>query len=99
MGPGLTRVEVQEDPLKLNVAKDKINKMLAQIPDNWDPQKRAEYIKVVIRSVLSGLVACSRKGLKLEIEQLVENLNDKHNLKVKACSLDDEVKKTRCCHK
>jgi uncharacterized protein YgfB (UPF0149 family) len=47
------------------------------------------YLKVTIRNVLAGM-GRSRKELKQEIEELEESLNDMHNMKVKACSLDDE---------
>jgi hypothetical protein len=40
-------------------------------------------------------VVCSRKELKQEKEGLAERLNDMHNLKAKACSLDDKVEKRR----
>jgi hypothetical protein len=42
MGPGLTRIntDVLNDSHKLNVAKEEISEMLAQIPDDWDPHRR-----------------------------------------------------------
>ena len=97
MGPGLTRVNVSvlDDPYKLVVAKEEIKELLAQIPRDWDPHKRLEYLKVVIRSVLAGLVGRSRTELKQEIVELEESLNDMHNLKVKACALVDPVEKRR----
>jgi hypothetical protein len=49
----------------------------------------------MIRSVFAGLVGHSRKELKQEREEVDESLYDMHNLKVIACSLDDEVEKTR----
>jgi hypothetical protein len=33
--------------------------------------------------------------MKQEIEELEESLNDMQNLKIKACSLNDEVEKSR----
>jgi hypothetical protein len=41
MGPGLTQVHAAllQDPYELNVAKEEIKEMLAQIPDDWDPHK------------------------------------------------------------
>jgi dihydropteroate synthase len=90
LGLGLTRINaaVLNDTYKLSVAKEEIKEMLAQIPNDWDPHKILEYLKVVIRSVLGGLVGCSRKELKQEIEP-EESLNDMHNLKVKSCFFDD----------
>jgi aminoglycoside phosphotransferase len=48
----------------------------------------------VIWSVLVGLASGSRNELKQEIVEMDDSLNDMHNLKVKACSLDDDVEKT-----
>jgi hypothetical protein len=97
MEPGFTRFNtaILDDKYNLNFAKEEIKEMLAQLLDDWDPQKRLKYFKVVIRSLIDGLVGCSRKGSKEEIYELVECLNVLHNLKVKACSLDDEIKKTK----
>jgi hypothetical protein len=97
MGPGLTRVNnsALDDPYKLVVAKEEIKELLAQIPEDWDPHKKLEFLKVVIRSVLAGLVDRSRKELKQEIKKLEESLNDMHNLKVEACGLVDIDEKTR----
>ena len=97
MGPGLARINatILDDRFKLNLAKEEIKEMLAQIPDAWDPHKKLEYAKVVIRSVIAGLVGRNRKELKQEIGELEESLNDMHKLKVKACSLEDRIEKTR----
>ena len=97
MGPGLTRVNssVLDDPNRLSVAKEEIKEMLGQMPDDWDPHKRLEYLKVVIRSVLASLVGRSRKELKQEISELEVSLNDMHTLKVKACALMDIPEKIR----
>jgi hypothetical protein len=81
-------------PCKLVVAKEEIKELLAQIPSDWNPHKRLEYLKVVIRSVLPGFVGRSRKELKQEIGELEERLNDMHNLKIKACALVDPIGET-----
>jgi hypothetical protein len=84
MGPGLTRInaDVLNDTQKLSVAKEEIKDLLDQIPEDWNPHKRLEYLKVVIRSVLAKLVGRSRKEMKLEIEELEESLNNMHNLHI-----------------
>jgi hypothetical protein len=69
MGPGLTRVNasVLDDPYNLGVAKEEVKGLLgvakeevkgllAQILNDWDAHKRLQYSKVVLRSVLAGLV-------------------------------------------
>ena len=62
MGPGLTSVNVSvlDYPYKLGVAK-KIKEFLAQMPGDWDPHKRLEYLKIVIRSVLASLMGRSNR--------------------------------------
>jgi hypothetical protein len=50
--------------------------MLAKMPDDWDPHKRLEYLKVVIGSLLAGLVGRSRKELKQEKGDLEESLKE-----------------------
>ena len=69
--------------------------MMDEVPDGWDPHMKLEYLKVVIRSVVAGLVGKSRKELKEEIIELESELNDMKLLKEKACSLRDEVTRVR----
>ena len=88
MGPGLTKVNgmVLDNPVTLIIAKREILEMLNQIPSDWDPHKKLEYMKVAIRTVISGLVGKNRKELRKEIEELEEALNEMHELKVRACA-------------
>ena len=57
-GPGLAKVNgsVLDDPLKLTSAKREIKEMLSQIPSDWNPHMKLEYLKVAIRFVLAGLI-------------------------------------------
>ena len=61
-GPGLIRLneKILENPAKLECAKNEIRTMMEEIPEGWNPHMKLEYLKVVIRSVVAGLV-----GLKL----------------------------------
>ena len=45
--PGLTRInaDVLNDTHKLNVAKEEIKEMIAQIADNWDAHKKFRILK------------------------------------------------------
>ena len=65
--------------------------MMGQAPVSWNPHKKLEYLKVVIRSVIAGVVGMSRKDPKEEISDLEVQLNDMKVIKEKACILDDEV--------
>jgi hypothetical protein len=46
IGPDLIRVNatVLDDPFKRGVAKEEIRKFLDQIPGDWDPHKRLQYL-------------------------------------------------------
>ena len=48
MGPGIFRMNptLLEDPIQLQRAKLGIRNMLEQIPNEWDPHRRLEYLKV-----------------------------------------------------
>ena len=96
-GPGLTRIneKILDDPDKLNCAKNEIRVLMQEVPIEWDPHMRLEYLKVTIRSVITSLVGRSRKGLKEEIKDRESELNDMKNLKQKACSLAEEEIRTR----
>jgi hypothetical protein len=85
MRPGLTRVNISvlDDPYKLGVANEEIKQVFAHFLGDWEPHKRLEYLKVVIRSVLAGLVGCRKKELKQEILELEESLNDIHKFEGK----------------
>ena len=54
IGPRLTRINllILDDLNNLNMAKARINEMLDQAHNNWDPHMRLEFFKVAIRSVL-----------------------------------------------
>jgi hypothetical protein len=45
--------------------------------EDWEPNKRLEFLKVVVRTVLARLVGWSRKEMKQEKkEELEESPND-----------------------
>ena len=83
-GPGLTKVNsnILENPSYLKLAISEINNLLAQIPVDWDPHKSLEYMKMAIRSVISDLVGKNRKETRKEIEELEEEINKMHELKI-----------------
>ena len=78
MGPGLTKINtsILEDPTNLKLAITEINDLLKQIPEDWDPHKRLEYMKVTIRSVISDLVGRNRKETRKEIEDLESEITE-----------------------
>ena len=63
--------------------------MISQIPADWNPHMKLEFIKVSIRSVTANLVGRNRKELKIEIDVLENTLNEMHSIKIKACKIFD----------
>jgi exonuclease III len=95
VGPGLTRINsiILEDPVILERVRRELKEMLNQIPQNWNPHDKLEFMKVAIRSVISANVGFNRKELNNEIKDLEKVLNEMCELKSKACSLDNEEEK------
>ena len=91
MGLGLTRINsnVLEDPQTLGKVKRELAELWSQIPDNWDAQRRLEYIKMAIRTVISENVGRNRKEKINDITDLELTLNEMCNLKSQACALGD----------
>ena len=48
---------------------------MKHIPDSWDPHSKLEYLKVVIRAVISVLVGKPRRYLREEIADIEDELN------------------------
>ena len=45
-----------DDPISLAEAKSELTEMLSQVPNYWNPHMVLDFMKVIIRSVLAGLV-------------------------------------------
>ena len=75
---GLTRINsnVLEDPQTLGKVKRELAELLSQIPDNWDAQRRLEYMKMAIRTVISENVGRNRKEQINDITDLELTLNE-----------------------
>ena len=61
--------------------------MLAQIPPDWDPHQRLEYLKMSIWTSIADAVRRVRGELRKSIVEREESLNDMHKLKSSACAL------------
>ena len=51
-------------------SKEETLEMLQQIPDDWDPYRKQEFLNVFIRTVISGLVGLTSKELGKELTEL-----------------------------
>ena len=61
--------------------------MLAQIPPDWDPHQRLEYLKMSIWTSIADAVRRVRGELRKSIVEMEESLNDMHKLKSSSCAL------------
>ena len=65
-----------DDLNNLIAVRRELTDMLSQIPNDWDPHKKLEFVKVALRSIVAGLVGRNRKELKNEIDELERTLNE-----------------------
>ena len=95
VGPGLTKVNsaVLSDPVQLLAVKAEISEMMGQIPVEWDPHQRLEFLKVAIRTTVSEAVGRDRGELRKSIAEIEESLDDMHKLKCKACAVVNVVER------
>ena len=56
---------------------------MEQASETWNPHMKLEFLKVIIRLVIAGLVGKSRNELKEEISELEKDLNEMKDLKEK----------------
>jgi len=72
-GPGITKVNtnILKDPVWFKKVEEGIKFMLAQVPAEWNPHLRMEYVKVIIRSVFAE-VAGEFKKEKVKQDSMIE---------------------------
>ena len=100
VGQGLTRVNstVLSDPVNLLDVIMELGGMLEQIPLEWYPHQRLEYLKMSIRKTIADFVGRDRSELKRSIDEIEESLDAMHKLKSSACALRDDQEKNRKIH-
>jgi len=80
-GPGLSKVNA--DVLKNQAVKEefiiKLNEMLADIPDNWDPNRKLEFLKVATRSIMGEIAGKQKRLEDIEFKAISEQLNRLQN--------------------
>jgi len=84
-GKGLYRVNTSplESELTLNEVQTEITHQLADIPSTWDPHKKLDFVKTVIRGVLSQFAGKDRQKYVIEQEATTYQLNYLINTKEK----------------
>ncbi len=76
-GPGLIRInaEILDNELILGQVKDELTRLIEQIPDNWNPHMKLDFVKASIRSVMSVLAGKQKRIDSIEQEVLSEQIN------------------------
>ena len=76
-GPGISRLNVNLlDNVQLaNDIKGQIKEMIDQIPTDWNPHTKLEYVKVAIRSVFANVGGVHNRERNLEIRDIEEQIN------------------------
>ncbi len=99
-GPGITKVNttILNDPIWHKKVEEKLKFMLGQIPPDWNPHVKLEYLKLSIRSVFSEVGGEAKKE-RLKYESFIEEeLNQLIKLKQNLLtnnSVSDEEKVRR----
>ncbi len=82
-GKGLYRVNTSplDDKDSLEEVKNEITHQLSDIPDTWDPHKKLDFVKMVIRGVLSQFAGKIKHKTEVEQEAITNQLNYLTNIK------------------
>jgi exonuclease III len=83
-GPGSVKLNIKilDNPKVAKEVGDELVSMFGQAGDDWDPHAKLEYLKVVIRSVISSKVSEIRYNLKEEVKDNEVELNQIESLKI-----------------
>ena len=83
-GPGGIRVNISilKDQGEVHKIRSQLEDMMSQIPSDWNPHMKLEFLKVSIRSILSERIAKIRSELREEITESEDALNRMVNLKI-----------------
>ena len=84
-GPGIVKVNTKildDQKVVLQVARE-IENMMSQVDESWNPHSKLEFLKVAIRTVISSKTSEVRNGIREEIKDTEEEINQLENLKIK----------------
>jgi exonuclease III len=89
-GPGISKLNtfLLNDPIRTKQIDENLKIMLNQIPEDWNPHTKLEYMKVVIRSVFSEVAGKHNKETKSNELFIEEELNQLISLKQKLIEND-----------
>jgi hypothetical protein len=84
-GPGIIKLNTKtlEDPKVVSEIETEVKQMMEQTDEFWSPHAKLEFLKVAIRSIVSAKTAKIRKGIKEEIAECEDEINQLENLNIK----------------
>jgi exonuclease III len=79
-GPGIARLKVNllDNQQSAEEIKSQIKEMIDQIPEDWNPHTKLEFVKVAIRTAFSNVGGSYNKERNLEIGEIEDQIN-RHN--------------------
>jgi len=89
-GPGIKRLNTNllSDPLMKEGIGKEIQEQLNQIPDNWDPHTKLEFMKVVVRSTFAQQTSIQKNTLKQKVEETEYAINGIEEFKASLINRD-----------
>ena len=84
-GPGLFRIDadVLDDEVWRQKVVDDLNFQIEQIPNNWNPHTRLDFVKTAVRSIISVITGSKRKIDNFDKKAVSEQLNTLMKVKEK----------------
>ncbi len=76
-------VSLLKDKITAAAIEINLREMINQIPDDWNPHLKLEFVKMAVRSTFANKLGESRKDNSKEIDDLEQELNQLETLRVK----------------
>jgi predicted ATP-dependent endonuclease of OLD family len=75
--------KILESPKVAADVEEEIRNMMKQTDDSWNPHANLEFLKVAIRSTIANKVMKVRRGLKEDIQDLEEEIDDLEKMRIR----------------
>jgi exonuclease III len=84
-GPGIVKVntKILDDQLAILQVANEIEQMMSHVDESWNPHSKLEFLKVAIRSAMATKTSKVRSGIREEIRDTEEEINQLEKLKIK----------------
>jgi hypothetical protein len=96
-GPGIMKLNttILNNPIWFKKVEDRLKHLIAQIPNDWNPHVKLEYVKMSIRSVFAEVVGESKSEMRKDESVIEGELNFLIDLKQKLLVNSDVSQKEK----